>query len=129
MGISIKLEPGNHHWGMASLGKETLQPWQQQQGSEGLQASQQGLHHDAMPHSRSNPARGLSLTCHVNLQGQRVCLTLCAVYPMQLGVAGEYLECKPATTAYDCQAGLTRSHIDAWTRLAQSGEPAAWIFE
>ena len=48
---------------------------------------------------------------------------------MQLGSAREYLECKPAHGAYDCQAGLTRSHIEAWKRLAKSGEPAAWIFE
>ena len=48
---------------------------------------------------------------------------------MQLGDAREYLECKPAHTAYDCQAGLTRSHIKAWQRLAESGEAAAWIFE
>lgn len=48
---------------------------------------------------------------------------------MQLGSAREYLECKPARGAYDCQAGLTRSHIEAWKRLAKSGEPAAWIFE
>lgn len=48
---------------------------------------------------------------------------------LQLGDLWEYLECKPASTAYDCQAGLTRSHIEAWRRLAKSGEPAAWIFE
>lgn len=48
---------------------------------------------------------------------------------MQLGSGRDYLECKPAHGAYDCQAGLTRSHIEAWKRLAKSGEPAAWIFE
>ena len=47
----------------------------------------------------------------------------------QLGSAREYLECKPAHGAYDCQAGLTRSHIAAWQRIAKSGEPAAWVFE
>ena len=39
------------------------------------------------------------------------------------------MECKPAITAYDCQAGLTRAHIDAWKRIAKSGEPTAWVFE
>ena len=93
---------------------------------EGLRASQ-GPH--AVPHSGYNPAHGPSLASHVNLQGRGAAFTSYAVCPMQLGDAGEFLECKPATTAYDCQAGLTRSHIDAWTRLAQSGESAAWIFE
>ena len=82
-----------------------------------------------MSHSKSKPAHGPPLTSHVKLQGHRGCFTSYAVCPMQLGDDSEYLECKPATTAYDCQAGLTRSHIDAWTRLAQSGESAAWIFE
>ena len=46
---------------------------------------------------------------------------------MQLGQ--EFTGCTAAMTSGNCQAGLTRAHIEAWRRIIHSGEPAAWVFE
>ena len=45
---------------------------------------------------------------------------------VQLGEG--YTECHSAT-GIACRPGLTRAHMEAWKRLADSGEPAAWVFE
>ncbi|KAK9918814.1 hypothetical protein WJX75_007171 [Coccomyxa subellipsoidea] len=47
----------------------------------------------------------------------------------QVGNLKDFMECRPANGAYDCQAGITMGHIKARKALASSGEQAAWIFE
>ena len=48
-------------------------------------------------------------------------------YRMQLGEG--FTRCEPALLSGYCQAGLTRAHMNAWRRIVDSGEPAAWVFE
>ena len=46
---------------------------------------------------------------------------------MQLGEG--FTKCEAAMSSTNCQAGLTRAHMDAWRRIVNSGEPAGWVFE
>ena len=48
-------------------------------------------------------------------------------FRMQLGE--NYTRCEPGLLSGYCQAGLTRAHINAWRRIVNSGQPAAWVLE